>query len=66
MPKRPANGQKLVEEVKNNKDWNLIVYRWLMRALLMKKIWFEEEKYKIRCWWTQIDFIKGLIEFMES
>ena len=37
-----------------------------MRALLMKKIQFEEEKSKIRCLWTQLNFIKGLIEFMEG
>jgi hypothetical protein len=33
---------------------------------LTKKIQFEEEKSKIRCLWTQLNFIKGLIEFMES
>jgi len=38
----------------------------LIRALLTKKIQFEEEKSKIRCLWTQLNFIKGLIEFMES
>ena len=37
-----------------------------MRALLTKKIQFEEEKSKIRCLWTPLNFIKGLIEFMES
>ena len=31
----------------------------------MRKIQFEEEKSKIRCLWTQLNFIKGLIEFME-
>ena len=36
----PKNGQKLVEEVKKCKDWNLTVYRWLMRALLTKKTQF--------------------------
>jgi hypothetical protein len=36
-----------------------------MRALLTKKIQFEEEKSKIRCLWTQLNFIKGLIEVME-
>ena len=33
---------------------------------MIKKILFEEEKYKIRCLWTQLNFIKGLIEFMEG
>jgi len=37
-----------------------------MRALLTKKIQFEKEKSKIRCLWTQLNFIGGLIEFMES
>jgi hypothetical protein len=37
-----------------------------MRALLTTKIQFEEEKFKIRCLWTQLNFIKGLIEFMEG
>jgi hypothetical protein len=37
-----------------------------MRALLMKKIQFEEEKSKIRCLWAQLNVIEGLVEFMES
>jgi hypothetical protein len=37
-----------------------------MRALLTKTIQFEEEKFKIRCLWTQLNFIEGLIEFMEG
>jgi hypothetical protein len=37
-----------------------------MRALLMKKIQFEEEKSKIRCLWAQLNVIEGLIEFMEN
>ena len=37
-----------------------------MRAPMIKKIQFEEEKSKIRSLWTQLNFIKGLIEFMES
>jgi hypothetical protein len=37
-----------------------------MRALLTKKIQFEEEKSKIICLWTQLNFIEGLIEFMEG
>jgi len=66
MSKRPENGQKLVEEVKKYKDWNLTVYHWPVRILLIKKILFEEEMYKIRCLWTQLNFIEGLIEFMEG
>jgi len=66
MPERLENGQKLVEEVKKYKDENLTVYFWPMRALLTKKIQFEEEKFKIRCLWTQLNFIKGFIEFMEG
>ena len=37
-----------------------------MKALLMKKNQFEEAKFKIRCLWTQLNFIEGLIEFMEG
>jgi hypothetical protein len=37
-----------------------------MRALLIKKIQFEEEKSKIKCLWTQLNFIKSLIEFIED
>jgi hypothetical protein len=37
-----------------------------MIALLTKKIQFKEEKSKIRCWWIQLNYIKGLIEFMEG
>ena len=36
-----------------------------MRALLTKKIQFEEEKFKIKCLCTQLNFIEGLIEFIE-
>jgi hypothetical protein len=36
-----------------------------MIALLTKKIQFEEEKSKIRCWWTQLNYIEGLIEFIK-
>jgi len=37
-----------------------------MISLLAKKIQFEEEKSKIRCWWTQLNYIEGLIKFMEG
>jgi hypothetical protein len=37
-----------------------------MRAPLTKKIQFEEEKSKIKYLWTQLNFIKGFIEFMEG
>ena len=33
---------------------------------MIKKIQFEEEKSKFRSLWTQLNFIKGLIEFIES
>jgi hypothetical protein len=38
----------------------------MIRALLTKKIQIEKEKSKIRCLRTQLNFIKGLIEFMEG
>ena len=34
--------------------------------MLTKKIQFEKEKSKTRCLWTQLNFIEGLIEFMEG
>jgi hypothetical protein len=37
-----------------------------MRALLIKKIQFEEEKSKIKCLWTRLNFIEGLIDFMKG
>ena len=33
---------------------------------MIKKIQFEEEKCNIKSLWTQLNFSKGLIEFMES
>ena len=33
---------------------------------MIKNIQFEEEKFKIRCLWTQLNFIEGLIEFIEG
>jgi len=37
-----------------------------MIAMLIKKIQFKEEKSKIRYWWTQLNYIEVLIEFMKS
>jgi len=37
-----------------------------MNALLTKKIQFEEEKSKIKCLRTQLDFLERLIEFMKG
>jgi hypothetical protein len=34
--------------------------------MLTNKIQFEEEKFKIRYLWTQLNFIEGLIEFTEG
>ena len=63
---RLENGQRLVEEVKKYKDWNLTIYFLLIKALLTKKIQFEEEKSKIRYLRTQLDFVERLIEFMKG
>jgi len=62
MSECPENGQNLIEEVQKYKDWNWTVYIWLMKSLLTKKIQFEEEKSKIKCLWTQLNFIVDLIE----
>ena len=37
-----------------------------MRALLTKKIHFKKIYPKSRCLWTKLNFIEGLIEFMEG
>ena len=37
-----------------------------MKTLLTRKTQFEEEKSKIIGLWTQLNIIKGLIEFMEG
>jgi hypothetical protein len=37
-----------------------------MKALLIKKIQFDEEKFKIRCLRTQLDFVERLIEFVKG
>ena len=37
-----------------------------MEALFTKQIQFEKEKSNIRCLWTQLYFIEGLIEFIEG
>jgi hypothetical protein len=37
-----------------------------MRALGQGKFNLKKEKFKIRCLWTQLNFIQGLIEFIEG
>jgi hypothetical protein len=37
-----------------------------MRVLLTNKIQSKKEKSKIKCLWTQLNFIEGLIEFMKG
>jgi len=67
MPEHPENDQKLIEEVQKQKKIEIWRYIFLlMKALLTKRIHFEEEKSKIRCLRTQLNFIEGLIEFMEG
>jgi hypothetical protein len=50
------NDQRLVEQVQKHKNQNLIVYFLLKKALLARKIQFEEYKFKIECLRTQLDF----------
>jgi len=38
----------------------------MMRVRLTKKIQFEEEMSKIKYLYTQLNFIRGLIEFIEG
>jgi len=66
MPERPENNQKLVEQVKKYEDWNLTIYFFTDKSLVNKKIQCKEEKSKIKCSWTQLNFIEGLIEFMKG
>jgi hypothetical protein len=33
---------------------------------LTRKIQFEKKKFKIKCLWTQLNFIGDLIEFMKG
>ena len=47
------------------KIWRYII-DWWEPYILTNKIQFEEERSKIRSLWTQLNFIRGLIEFMES
>jgi hypothetical protein len=51
---------------KNTRIEILTVYFLLMRAMRTRKIQFEKENAKIRCLWIQLNFIQGLIEFMEG
>jgi hypothetical protein len=45
MPEHLENSQNLVEEVQKYKDWNLIVFCWLMRALLTENsIWGRKDQ----------------------
>jgi hypothetical protein len=53
--------QNWLRRFKNAKGWNLTV-----RTLLIRKIQFKKEKFKIRLLWIQLNFIQGLIEFMEG
>ena len=46
------------------KIWQYIFL--VMRVLGIRKIQFEKEKFKIRCLWTQLNFIQGLIWFIEG
>ena len=56
----------MVGEVQNTKIeiWQYIVDWW--EPCWQRKIQFEKEISKIRCLWTQLNFIEGLIEFMEG
>jgi len=65
MSEHLENSQILVEEVQKYKDSNLIVFCWLMRALLTENsIWGRKDQNQI--FMNSIKFIIGLIEFMEG
>jgi hypothetical protein len=44
--------------------WQYIIDWW--EFYWQRKIQFEEEMFKIKCLWTWLNFIKGLIEFIEG
>ena len=58
--------KKLLRRFRNTKIkiWQYIFYWW--EPCWQKKIQFEEEKFKIKCLWIQLNFIEGLIEFMKG
>jgi hypothetical protein len=58
--------QKLVEEVKKYKDWKFDSIYLTDESPVEKENSIWGEKSKIRCLWTQLNFIEGLIEFMKG
>jgi hypothetical protein len=66
MPKRPKNGQKLVEEVQKYKDWKFDSILLTDESLVHKEnsIWGRTVQNQI--FMNSIKFLfEGLIEFME-
>jgi hypothetical protein len=59
-------GKKLIEEIQKYKNWNFDSIFLTDKSPGTRKIQLEKEKSKIRCLWTQLNFIQGLIEFMEG
>jgi hypothetical protein len=63
----PKNGQKLVKEVQKCKRLKFDSVSFTDESPVDKdNSIFEKNIFKIRCLWTQLDFILGLIEFREG
>jgi hypothetical protein len=58
--------EKLIKEVQKYKDWKFYNIYLNDESPIGKENSIWGEKYKIRCLWTQLDFIEGLIEFIEG
>ena len=65
MPERPKNAKNWLRMLKNIKIkiWRYIIDWW--EPCWQRKFNFEENKSKIKSLWTQLNFIEGLIEFIE-
>ena len=58
--------RQLIKEVKKYKDWNLDSIYLNDESLVGKENSIWGEKSKIGCLWDQLDFIEGLIEFIDG
>ena len=58
--------KQLIKEVKKYKDWNFDSIYLNDESPVGKENSIWGEKSKIGCLWAQLDFIKGLIEFIDG
>jgi hypothetical protein len=62
----PKIAKDWLRKIKKIQRLKFTIYFQMMKTLLAKKIKFKEEKFKIGCLRNQLDFVEGLIEFMED